>query len=185
MKICKQCYIKKPLLSFSKHSKTKDKLQPKCKECERENNKTLRQKNPNSKYYQQNKQYYKDYSKKWIEENKEKWDVYRREYQRNYNKSKYDSDPLYKLRMCVGTRIRLALKSQNKTKLGKTTDYLGCDYEHLKLHIESQFTEGMTWDNYGKWEIDHITPVSKEGSHHYTNLQPLWEEDNLKKSNKY
>ena len=184
MKVCKHCNIEKPLSNFSKHPKTKDRLQPRCKDCEKENNKILRQNNPTSKYYQQNKQYYTEYSKKWIEENKEKWDLYRKEWQRNNNKKKYDNDPIYKLRMCVGTRIRLALKSQNKIKLGKTIDYLGCDYKVLKEYLENKFSEGMNWNNYGKWEIDHIIPVSKGGSFHYTNLQPLWKEDNLKKSNK-
>ena len=86
--------------------------------------------------------------------------------------------------MCVGSRIRQTLKSQNKNKLGKITEYIGCSYEQLKHHIESQFINGMSWDNYGEWEIDHIIPLSKGGSFHYVNLQPLWWKDNLKKSNK-
>jgi hypothetical protein len=184
MKICKKCLIEKPLLNFSKHPKTKDKLQPKCKNCESEQNKIARQKHPNSKYYQQNKQYYQEYGKNWKLEHPDKWKKWHNQWQKDRNKLKYDTDPLYKLRMCVGTRIRLALKSQNKVKLGKTIDYLGCDYSMLKQHIENQFTEGMNWGNYGKWEIDHIIPVSKNGSLHYTNLQPLWKLDNLKKSNK-
>lgn len=184
MKICKQCLATKSLSEFSKHPKTKDKLQPKCKSCESENNKIARQKNPTSKYYQQNKQYYKEYSKQWIAGNEDRWKGYYKEWQKEYQRNKYKTDPLYKLRMCVGTRIRLALKSQNKTKLGKTIEYLGCDYTQLKQHIESQFIEGMAWDNYGEWEIDHIVPISKGGSFHYSNLQPLWWKDNLKKSNK-
>jgi predicted transcriptional regulator len=61
----------------------------------------------------------------------------------------------------------------------------------LKLHIETKFTDGMNWDNYGKWHIDHIYPLSKLNLQekqdlakacHYTNLQPLWAKDNLVKS---
>jgi len=184
MKKCNQCFQEQSLDNFNKSKVTKDGLQYKCKFCEKQNNKKAREKNPTSKYYNQNKQYYKDYSKKWITENKEKWKQYYKEWQKEYQQNKYNTNPDYKLRMCVGTRIRLALKSQNKTKLGKTTDYLGCNYKQLKYHLESQFTEGMCWDNYGEWEIDHIIPLSKGGSLHYTNLQPLWWKDNLKKSNK-
>lgn len=184
MKKCNKCKEEKELNFFSKSKKRADGLQSKCKICESENNKINRQKNPNSKYYQKNKQYYQDYGKKWKEDNLDKWRLWFNEWQRNYNKNKYDNDPIYKLRMCVGARIRLSLKKQNKTKLGRTITYLGCDYNDLKIHIEKQFTEGMNWENYGKWEIDHIIPLSKGGSFHYTNLQPLWWLDNRQKSNK-
>lgn len=86
--------------------------------------------------------------------------------------------------MCVGTRIRLALKDKKEIKEQETIKYLGCDYEFLKNYIENKFQPNMTWDNYGEWEIDHIIPVSKNGSFHYTNLQPLWKIDNRKKGNK-
>ena len=70
---------------------------------------------------------------------------------------------------------------------------MGCSIESLISHLESQFKDGMSWDNYGYygWHIDHIIPLSSVSSEdevyklcHYTNLQPLWAEDNLKKSNK-
>jgi 5-methylcytosine-specific restriction endonuclease McrA len=72
----------------------------------------------------------------------------------------------------------------------------GCSYDEFKIHIESQFTDDMSWDNYGLkgWHIDHIKPLSGfnldsqcelKKAWHYTNLQPLWAEDNLKKGSKY
>jgi len=72
---------------------------------------------------------------------------------------------------------------------------VGYSLDELKLHLESQFTEGMSWENYGKWHIDHIIPLSSFDIQNYDdksfkkcwsleNLQPLWAEDNLKKSNK-
>jgi hypothetical protein len=72
-------------------------------------------------------------------------------------------------------------------------EYLGCTLEELKIHLESQFKEGMNWGNYGKWEIDHIFPLSKadltnleeyKKVFHYTNLQPLWKAENRSKGNK-
>jgi hypothetical protein len=75
-------------------------------------------------------------------------------------------------------------------KSKRTQEIIGCSYEELKIHIEKQFTEGMTWDNYGMdgWHVDHIKPlamaISQEeiiSSNHYSNLQPMWALDNLKK----
>lgn len=67
---------------------------------------------------------------------------------------------------------------------------IGCSIEDLRAHIESQFQPGMTWENYGKWHVDHIRPcvsfnlldpMQQQECFHYTNLQPLWAEDNIKK----
>lgn len=70
----------------------------------------------------------------------------------------------------------------------------GCSWEQLKQHLEQQFNEGMTWDNYGSvWHIDHIIPIAsfnltvKEEQvkcFHYTNLQPLFAKDNLTKGSR-
>jgi 5-methylcytosine-specific restriction endonuclease McrA len=186
MKKCNKCLIEKSIDNFTKRKSSEDGLQYKCKDCERESNKTARQKNPTSKYYSKNKEYYKEYSKKWIENNSDRWKEYYKEWQKPYQQNKYDTDPLYRLRMCVGTRIRLSLNSNNKTKLGKAVEYLGCDYDQLKQYLESKFLEGMSWDNFGidGWEMDHIIPLSKGGSFHYTNLQPLWWKDNRSKGSK-
>jgi hypothetical protein len=68
---------------------------------------------------------------------------------------------------------------------------LGIDYEGFYKHIENQFTDGMTWDNRGLWELDHKIPVSLGKTeeeiiklNHYTNFQPLWKKDNIVKSDK-
>jgi hypothetical protein len=82
------------------------------------------------------------------------------------------------------------LKSE---KSKHTIDYLGCSIEELKAHIEPQLKEGMSWDNYGEWHIDHIIPI-KYGSPtleevvrrlHYKNTQPLWATDNITKGNRF
>lgn len=90
-------------------------------------------------------------------------------------------------------RLWLALKGKNKTST--TLDLIGCDTEELRRHLESQFTKGMNWNNYGinGWHVDHIEPCAsfdltdedqQKKCFHYTNLQPLWAKDNLRKSNK-
>ena len=81
--------------------------------------------------------------------------------------------------------------NKNNNKTYKTVDIVGCSPEFVKEHLEKQFIEGMTWENQGKWHIDHIIPLSSAKTEeevyklcHYTNLQPLWAEDNLKKGSK-
>lgn len=70
-------------------------------------------------------------------------------------------------------------------------EIVGLDKEEFKSYIQNKFTEGMSWDNYGKWYLDHIIPLcnAKDENealllNHYTNLQPLWAEDNLRKNRK-
>jgi hypothetical protein len=68
---------------------------------------------------------------------------------------------------------------------------IGCSMDELKIHLSSMFKEGMSWDNYGKWHIDHIKPCAsfnlsdpaqQKECFHYSNLQPLWAIENIKKS---
>ena len=114
-------------------------------------------------------------------------------YQREYVKLRRNNDPLYKLKHNLRTRIKRFFNSKNITKQNKTFDIVGCTPEFLKEHIENQFTEGMSWELMGQHiHIDHIIPLSSANTEeevyklcHYTNLQPLWAKDNMKKSNKY
>ena len=77
--------------------------------------------------------------------------------------------------------MKNTLKRLGKSKEAKTIDLLGYSAIQLKQHLESLFTEGMSWDNYGEWHIDHIKPVSlfdEDTPIHVvndlSNLQPLW-----------
>jgi hypothetical protein len=136
--------------------------------------------------------------KKYRQENAEKLSKEKSEYTKNnrpkinarqskYDKKRRANDPLYRLiRNTRNMVLRYILGSKDK----KTQEIVGCTFEELKLHIEKQFTEGMTWDNYGinGWHIDHIKPLAMAStqeeimaSNHYTNLQPMWALDNLKK----
>ena len=90
---------------------------------------------------------------------------------------------------------RMIRKGLNGVAKSRTTfDGLGYSLNDLKNHLESQFIEGMTWNNYGEWHIDHIIPRSSlpyESMEDVnflkcwslTNLQPLWARDNILKSN--
>jgi hypothetical protein len=105
-----------------------------------------------------------------------------------YQKSRYDSDPLFAMMGRLRARVRGFLKNTSFTKTSTTKEITGCCGEELKIYIESRFQDGMSWSNRNLWHIDHITPLSSAKSIdeiialcHYTNLQPLWAKDNLAK----
>ena len=91
-------------------------------------------------------------------------------------------------------RVTCALNNYENRSKKHTFEYVGCNLQELREHLEKQFTIGMSWENQGQWHIDHIRPcasfdLSKEEERHkcfhYTNLQPLWASDNLSKGSKY
>ena len=93
-------------------------------------------------------------------------------------------------------RVRGLLTRDNITKKNTTQELIGCDFEYLRKHLESQFTEGMTWDNYGRngWHVDHIIPCNafdltdiehQKKCFHYSNLQPMWAIENFDKNAGY
>lgn len=98
----------------------------------------------------------------------------------------------FRLAKRISNRIQMALKGGHKKS--RSTDLLGCSIEDLKMHLEKLFRDGMSWENMGEWEIDHIRPcasfdLTREQEQfkcfHYTNLQPLWALENRIKSDKY
>ena len=106
------------------------------------------------------------------------------------NRDRRQSDIQYRIGHNLRRRIRRALAGQ--TKGGSFGLLCGCTIDHLRQHLESQFAEGMSWDNYGKggWEIDHIRPCCEFDMtnpsqqlecFNYRNLQPLWANDNRSK----
>ena len=109
--------------------------------------------------------------------------------ERKKHYQKYKNNPIFMLSKRLRQRIYHIINGNNKSK--STLEVLGCSYEEFKLHIESQFTEGMSWDRLNEIHIDHIIPISSATTiedvyklNHYTNLQPLWAKDNLSKYNK-
>lgn len=136
------------------------------------------------RYYENNKEEIREYKKRWSDENRDELNKKRRE--------KYRTDKNYKMKVFMGRCIRDILVSKSKT----TVEILGYTPEDLVIHLESQFEEGMSWDNYGVygWHVDHIVPVSyclNNGEtdpaviNALSNLQPMWASENLSKGAKY
>ncbi len=127
---------------------------------------------------------YKRQPKQTLEEKRKK--------KNEYVKMKKKTDPLFKIRITTRDRVRDAIRKIKTEKSAKTIEFVGCSWKKLKLHIESQFSKGMTWENHGRsgWHIDHVIPLSC-GTEikgltklcHYSNLRPIWAKENLGKRN--
>jgi hypothetical protein len=151
--------------------------------------KKVRRKNPipfierKRRWYKNNREWALQYRKQYAAANKDK---------RNKNqKRRIKSDPLYKFRLSVSVAIAKSISRSGFKKNTRTAQILGCSFEEFKAHIESQFLEGMSWENRSEWHLDHIMPVSMAKTYdevvrlnHYKNFRPLWAKDNLSKSDK-
>lgn len=124
---------------------------------------------------------------------KQKTKAMRSEWSRKYRTIRYHSDLKFKLKSNLRCRVWAALQLKGATKSQKTLDLLGCSIEFLKKYLENQFKNGIGWNNYGEWHVDHRIPCDRfdltkpeeqRKCFHYTNLQPLWATDNLKKGAK-
>lgn len=134
----------------------------------------------------------KEYRKNMTQEERDEENRKRRIYFAERRKN----EPSYRLVCNLRSRISAALKNAKTIKAENSMSLFGCSVDELKAHLESQFTEGMSWDNYGYygWHVDHIKPcirfnllldTEQKACFHYSNLQPLWAEDNLTKSDNY
>ena len=119
-----------------------------------------------------------------------------RKYHNQYASCRNKTDPAWRLRVSLGNTLRSNLRCQGATKSDHTMVLTGCSVEFLRKYIEDRFIDGMSWGNYGRkgWSIDHIKPCAsfdltkpeeQRACFHYTNLQPLWEPDNVRKSSHY
>jgi hypothetical protein len=116
----------------------------------------------------------------------------KRAYDAEYARRKRVEDPLYRFKSNMRRMVRGCLKKGGYTKRSRTFEIIGCDFDSLRYHIERQFLDGMSWDLVGeRIHIDHIVPLASAKSEddtirlcHYTNLRPLWAEDNLSKGAK-
>ena len=176
---------KEKWVSYKELKERKDKAAKQAKE--------FRAKNPEKEKQYRQKCYYRDikksreYQNQWREKNIE----IRRKQQREYNRYKRLTDPIFLAKNRLRGRLYKMIKLKKFTKKSKTAEIVGCSWEQLRLYIESQFIEGMSWENRDLWHIDHIIPLSSaktvgdlEKLCHYTNLRPLWASDNMSKGAK-
>lgn len=147
----------------------------------------LKNKDSVKKYKNANEKAIIAYNKKYKSENKDKINAYNRK----YRKDRRDKDPIFKLKCNLSKRTSEAFSNKGYSKNSNTCKILGGDYEIVSKHIEKKFTEGMSWENYGEWQIDHIIPLASASTQsellylcHYKNLQPLWATENLQKKDK-
>jgi hypothetical protein len=138
--------------------------------------------------------YRKQYRLKHEQEIKEYQIIYRKIHRVDLNrqrKFRYSKNINFRLGCALRNRIVKVLKRNPKAEI--TLSLLGCSLIQLKQHLESHFKDGMNWSNYGKWHVDHIRPCAsfdlskpeeQKKCFNYTNLQPLWAEENLSKGKK-
>lgn len=212
-KRCLKCQKQRLAKFFSKRSASLDGLQKVCKDCANSNNHTY-YKNNKSYYidrYISNRDILLKRNKKWNKNNQDKVKEHKYKFLKNNpdyyskykesNKEKLNAktrirdsfrlknDPLFKLKKNYRNRLYDYYKGLNRSKTSEKI--IGISWNGFKLHIEQQFSDGMKWENYGEWHIDHIIPLSSgktkkelEKLFHYTNCQPLWAKENLSKSDK-
>jgi len=115
-----------------------------------------------------------------------------REYHNNWHRA-LPKDAPYRIASLIRGRVFRALRYGYGTKSKRTLELLGCSIPELKVHLEKQFKDGMTWANAGTWHLDHQIPcasfdlrdpVEQAKCFHYSNLQPLWGVDNLRKGSR-
>jgi hypothetical protein len=134
-----------------------------------------------------NRDWIRNYSAKYRDDNRLSVRKYFREYQRN----RKGNDPIFKLRHNIIWLIWNSLRDGGVKKSQRTEEILGCKIPFFKAYIEQRFLPGMSWENRSEWHLDHITPVASADTekkliklNHYTNFRPLWAADNIRKGDK-
>ena len=197
---CKKCLALIKQLKYKKNPELFLKWRKENPEKAKESNRKWQKENPEKiklkkkRYNEKNINKNREYCRLWRENNpnyKKKYYGNNREKLCEYERNRKD-DVVVKLSSNIRCRVNNFLKLKNISKKNKTFDIVGCSPFSLKEYIEKKFTEGMSWEKMGQYiHIDHIIPLSSAKTEeevyklcHYTNLQPLWAKDNLRKHNK-
>ena len=128
-----------------------------------------------------------------INEHSEKAKIKNRASNRESNRKRKIIDPGFRVKCNLRRRLRDLMKNTKKGGSHHVSSLIGCSTKQLAKHIQSQFSKGMTWRNYGinGWHVDHILPCASFDHNdprqvaqcwHWTNLRPLWAKDNMMKS---
>ena len=172
--------------------KNRERLRKSVKEYQLKNKEKIRKQQ--RKYRLKNREHIREWRKEWGLKNPEyskEWNSKNKEHLNKKDKIKRQNDLNYRLRKVCRTRIWTALKGISKS--ASTMELIGCTIDELWVHLEAKFELQMTRENYGLWHVDHIIPCTafdltepeqQKKCFRYTNLQPLWATDNIKKYNK-
>jgi hypothetical protein len=203
-KICTKCKLEKSLDLFYNDNSKKSGKKSLCKVCDDNRKKIKRETDPEYRKKENRKrtdrrkrrmaidpEYRKKENRKRSDRKKRKGEI-NPEFKTKENKKKYERDKnkfgFTEIKTIRGN-LQKAIRNQYYTPTSKLRLILGVDWENFKQYFEGKFSEGMTWDNYGEWVIDHIIPMTFAKNYesilklnHYTNLQPLWFDDNIKKA---
>jgi hypothetical protein len=163
-----------------------------CTDCQAECAKTEKVKTDRERYRESNKAKQAALYVSWYASNKDAKLSYMREYSKAVatprTRRRYKTDHVFAMTTRCRARLSKALQRAGFAKNGSTHDLIGCSYEDLVAHIESQFVDGMGWHNRNEWHIDHMIPVASAKTEeellalfHFSNLRPLWAADNRKK----
>jgi len=126
----------------------------------------------------------------WTEKNRERLTAYKRDYDNQRKRTDHVFKLVVNVRSRVATALRASrLKGKRVTARGALR-YLGCSFDDFARHIESKFTDGMSWENFGKggWHVDHIYPLGRAdltdpvellAAFNWRNCRPLWEAENM------
>lgn len=173
-KVCSSCNLNKNINVFHKQIGTKDGFRSECKDCRSKNFKD------NYKNFNEFSEKHKKRSSEYRVNNLKKINEY---FKKRYLNKQHE----YAWR----GMLNCVLRRIGGKKESSTYEILGYSAQDLKEHMENLFTEGMSWDNWGEWHIDHIKPLTKFNEfddpkeiNSLSNLQPLWAADNIRKSNK-
>jgi hypothetical protein len=128
--------------------------------------------------------------KRW-RENTKLWHKKNRDRINELKRYKRENDIDFKLKCNLRKRLSFLLRNSFSNKSEQTMVYLGCSIDFFKNYLSNNFIDGMSFENYGEWHLDHIVPCyyfdlnieeDRKKCFHYTNFQPLWAVDNLKKN---
>lgn len=168
LKLCSKCKFEKEISCFGVDNIRKSGLKPYCKECRKNESDKDKEKARKKNWYQNNRILTLERSKNRQIEKRVERNLYLNDY---YKRKPY----IYTWRSLVYRTLK------GKMKDDTTLELLGYNYVDLKEHLESLFTEGMSWENYGEWHVDHIKPIANFTSNTLpsivsalSNLQPLW-----------
>lgn len=189
MKICSSC---KQELDESCFYRSNGKPISECKTCRySRSRRSIEARKDEVSSYQ--REYRKSNAAHILDLQRKRRDRNRAEYNAYFNK-RWDSDINFKIAKTCRGRIYKALSRKSLRKQDSMHALIGCTIDALKYWLAYQFEEGMNWNNYGKWHIDHVVPCAsfnledleeQKKCFHWTNLQPLWAKDNLSKGAKY